>query len=234
MITLGILGKKKEENQLLYELSKELIALYSEEKWEISVFNTVNAFNDYLNETDILNVLFIDVTIKGAIEFATKIRNKHKETVILLLADNSISPVKYIKPSIMAAALLLRPLNEVDVREQISNVLELFSNEEKSDDGRFCLEYKGEKVYVPYEHIVYFESREKKIFLGMENKEYGFYGTMNSLYEQLPEGFVRCSQSHIFNYSKVKHISLTDSYVELVKGITIPISRRYKKLMKEL
>lgn len=233
MIFLGICGKIPEENAYLEDMSKEIIAINSDEKMEISIYNEISTFQEYVSSIEVLDLVYIDVTLEGAVELAEKIRKVHSEVRIMLIADLTISPVKYIKPGIMAAALVLRPFEKELVRERLEEVLSIFSDKEEVE-GRFSLEYKGERVLIPYENILYFESREKKIFVGLENTEYGFYDTMKSLEEKLPKCFIRCSQSYIFNHNKLKKIVLNENVVELYTGITLPISRRYRKKMKEL
>lgn len=234
MISLGIFGKSQKENEYLRSISKEKIALYSKERWNISAFTELEEFKKYIEAESLLHVVYIDVTVNGAVELAEEIRSKNSEVVILLIADTSISPVKYIRPSIMAASLLLRPLKKHEVNEQVSEVIKIFADNAEKIEGYFNVEYKGEKVSIPYDNILYFESRDKKIFVGLENVEYGFYDTMNALEERLPDCFVRCSRSFIFNHKKLKRISLNESIVELVSGVVFPISRGYKKKMREL
>lgn len=234
MISLGIFGKSQKENEYLRIISKEKIAFYSRELWKVSAFTGLDEFKNYISTESVLHVVYIDVTVDGAVEVAEEIRRKNSEVVIMLIADTTISPVKYIRPGIMASSLLLRPLKKQDIIDQVSEIIKIFADSSEKIEGFFSVEYKGEKVSIPYDNILYFESREKKVFVGLENEEYGFYDTLNALEERLPECFVRCSRSFIFNHKKLKRISLSESIVELVSGAVIPVSRGYKKKIKEL
>ena len=89
------------------------------------------------------------------------------------------------------------------------------------------------KRLVPYSGIVYFESRNKKIFLGTDNEEYSFYGTLDNLEETLDDRFIRCHRSFIAAKKRISKIVLSKNIVVLDNGCEIPLSRSYKGKVKE-
>ncbi|MBQ1687786.1 MAG: LytTR family transcriptional regulator DNA-binding domain-containing protein [Lachnospiraceae bacterium] len=234
MNSLGILNKSKVENEYMKTVSKEKIALCNDEQWEYIIHDNVDDFIEYLDTNPILHVAYIDVTLDGAIEVAERIRRENKNVAILLIADATVSPMRYIKPSIMAASLVLRPMKKKEVQEQIHEIMHLFSDKSEDTKGYFSVEYKGEKMNIPYERILYFEARDKKIFLGLENTEYGFYDTISSLEKKLPDYFCKCHRGIIFNQKKLVKVSWEEDMIELESGITLPMSRRCRKAIKEL
>lgn len=234
MLTLGICVSVLGEQKKIIEECKKRVAINSDERIQFVISNQIESFSTEISSHDILNVVFLDITLEGSYEFAEMLRKKYENVVLVIITDLTVSPIKFIKPSIMVASLMMRPFDDEQVENQIDEIIYGLIEPDNQSDENFSIEYKGEKISVPFKEIYYFESRDKKIFLGMENSEYGFYDTMKSLEDKLPKEFVRCGQSYIFNKTKLRKILLNDSMVELYSGIRLPISRRYKKLMKEL
>ncbi len=73
------------------------------------------------------------------------------------------------------------------------------------------IENKGERQIIPYTNIMYLESRSKKIYVIVGNKEYSYYDTLDNLENKLGSEFIRCHRSYIvsryyikkFNYHKI-------------------------------
>lgn len=230
-----ICNNSEKERGYLKEITKEKIAYVSEEMWDIKDYSQVEELKKYLESHPVINLAYIDVTMKSSIAIAERIRKENKQAVMLLIADTTISPMCYIKPSIMASSLLLRPLRKEQVNEVVKELVALVTDEkEENMEEIFVIENREERIKIPYERICYFEARAKKIFLCLENKEYGFYETMASLEEKLPEYFVRSHRSFIINSKKVEKIQLTQNEIVLKEGIYIPISRSYRPAIKEL
>lgn len=224
------------EIEILKETSKKYIAYLSEEKWDYATFAKLSEVKTYLQRTNpVLDVIYMDVTQKASISMAEEIRKENTSAVILLIADATVSPLMYMKPSIMAASLLLRPFNVQTLNQTIKELLETFMKKdlEESEDV-FVINNKDEKIRIPYNRICYFEAREKKIYLCMEDKEYGFYETIGNLEKELPDYFVRCHRSFVMNKKKLVKVYLSQNEIELEEEIFIPFSRSYRDAIKEM
>lgn len=162
-------------------------------------------------------------------------RSTNKDMSILLIVDLSLSPATYIIPSIMAASLLIRPFDRAAVKNVLDTVLKDYCEYFEQEDGgkSFVVETREGKRLVPYSGIVYFESRNKKIFLGTDNEEYSFYGTLDNLEETLDDRFIRCHRSFIAAKKRISKIVLSKNIVVLDNGCEIPLSRSYKGKVKE-
>ena len=139
-----------------------------------------------------------------------------------------------MKPSIMAASLLLFPLDEGQVQTTVSDLFRYIS--EQSDEQKeefFVIKSKTQHEHIPLNKIMFFESREKKLYLNTQNREYGFYDTIDSVLEKLPDGFIRCHRSFVINSKKIKKVMLSQNIVELDDGIVVPLSKSYKPVLKE-
>ncbi|WP_443719682.1 LytR/AlgR family response regulator transcription factor, partial [Ruminococcus sp.] len=147
-----------------------------------------------------------------------------------------ISPMEYIKPSIMASALLLRPFSKEMLSTVINNLLIEYLKKYSSGDGEKALviENKGERQIIPYTNIMYLESRSKKIYVIVGNKEYSYYDTLDNLENKLGSEFIRCHRSYIVSRYYIKKIQLSQNLIVLNDDSLIPISRSYKSRVKEL
>lgn len=103
-------------------------------------------------------------------------RSTNKDMSILLIVDLSLSPATYIIPSIMAASLLIRPFDRAAVKNVLDTVLKDYCEYFEQEDGgkSFVVETREGKRLVPYSGIVYFESRNKKIFSALITKNTHF------------------------------------------------------------
>jgi len=89
------------------------------------------------------------------------------------------------------------------------------------------------KQYIPLNQIYYVEAREKKIFIRTKQEEYGFYDTIENMEKKLPENFLRCHRSYIVNMSKVTAVKVSQSLIEVQDNLQVPLSRSYKRAVKE-
>lgn len=188
-----------------------------------------------LKNCPVLDISCVDICGNGGIDYAKKVRSTNKDMSILLIVDLSLSPATYIIPSIMAASLLIRPFDRAAVKNVLDTVLKDYCEYFEQEDGgkSFVVETREGKRLVPYSGIVYFESRNKKIFLGTDNEEYSFYGTLDNLEETLDDRFIRCHRSFIAAKKRISKIVLSKNIVVLDNGCEIPLSRSYKGKVKE-
>lgn len=189
-------------------------------------------YDKFLEHKEIIDFIYIDVAMRDGIQMAECLRESFPSTNIIVIANLEMSPVQYLKPSIMAAALLLRPLQKAALQQTIHQLFEHFVN--KVDEEKvFLIETRDEKQRIPYTDILYFEAREKKIYACTYGCEYGFYDTIEHLEECLPEGFIRTHRSYIVNQEYVEKVFISKSYLLLEHQIEIPLSRSYKGVIKD-
>lgn len=233
MNILAICNEKEEENIQLKRVSKEKIALSSEEKWDIFEYQKAKDFHTFLEEEPYLEVAYVDAVMESGLQAAKTMRKRCRDANLVIIADENTSPMKYLKPDIQPQALLLRPLKQ----EQTGTVLgDLYRHlqHEKEETDVFIMEERKQEKRIPFQKIAYFEAKDKKIYAIVENQEYGFYDTMANLEERLPEYFVRCHRSFLVNSKKIKSVYVKKGEIELEHDMVVPLSRSYRKPIKEL
>ena len=228
-----VLQGSEREICLLESQIRNQTARMTEESLDIVRIRTKEDFQNYTKETRHADLICADVSVIEGVRQIEIMRELYKKAIIVLIADIQTSPVTYMKPTILASALLLKPLKEAMVQQTVEEVFRCCI-QENTDDEVFIVEAKEEKYRIPYSEILYFESRSKKIYACTANDEYGFYDTMDRLEEECMKYFVRCHRSFIVNRDKVDKVKLSQNYLTLQGGLEIPLSRSYKSVIKEL
>jgi DNA-binding LytR/AlgR family response regulator len=216
--------------------SKELAAYLSDEKWNFETFHDTKQLIPFLNQTLSHNLICFDITLQDSITIIEEIRRKNRGAYIALIADSSISPMQYMKPSIMAASLMLRPLKAIDVRERLEELFTTFFKETNRviSSETFVYENRDGTIRIPYDRVRYFEARDKRIYLCTDTKEITFYETLDNLITMLPSYFFRCHRGFIVNQRKIEKVQLSQNTIILEDESIIPISRSYRNVVKEL
>lgn len=222
--------------QELFLIEKEIrymTAMNTNEQLKFVGLYTRKDFENFLKEEQLADIICADITIFQGIEQAEELRNRYPKAVLILIADTSISPMKYMKPTILASALLLKPLQKSVVDQVMGEIFDFFLQKETSEE-MFLVENREEKHRIPYSQLLYFEARSKKIYACTRDCEYGFYDTMDHLEALYSENFIRCHRSFLVNRSHIDQVKLSMNCLLLSGGVEVPLSRSYKSQMKEL
>lgn len=201
---------------------------------DLYVTKAVEKWTKWVQETYPADILICDVTKKGAIQALKKAREKHAEALIIPVADQTILPSEYVSPEILPFTLLWKPLSDKGLQDTILFILtHLYAEKGISPEKKFELVTKQETRYIPYKDILYFEAREKKIYLRLQHQEICFYDTLGNLQRNLPEEFVRCHKSYIINSLYIARVEWSEQMIYLGDKTTIPLSRTYRSCIKE-
>lgn len=233
-VVVGYSSNKSELKLILDEI-RSFAAKYSDEDWDFNLFGSVMELANFVKQTENMDLVCIDINNDTEVSMAELIRKSYAQSTILVITDTNVSPTKYMKPSIMAASLLLRPFGKGQLSKTISDLFKFIErNKSKNQEELFVIKSKSEHFFVSYERIIYFEARDKKIYLNTLQKEYGFYDTMEQLTEQLPDYFIRCHRGFVINRNKIKKIDLSENVIYMQQDIIVPLSKSYKPKIKEL
>lgn len=234
MISMMVYDSRSEERELMQHTIRQAAAHLTEEKLDLAYFERMEQMRVFLKESPLLDMACYDVSAKGSIDLLERIRRQYKETLLLLIAEPSMSPMEYIRPSILASSLLLRPITGDRLMDNLSELWEQYQEKNSGEEEEsLVIETREGKTFVPFSKIYYFEAREKKIYLRLKKQEITFYDTLEHLEERLPESFVRCHRSFIVSRNRIRRVMLSKNLIVLEQGIEIPLSRSYKPAFKE-
>ena len=164
------------------------------------------------------------------------VRGRDPAVFVVVIAGADTSPLVYVRPDIMAAGLLLRPLKKSQVTGMLCAVIDMMemkARERLFNNEVFVFSTREGTIRVPYSQILYFEARNKKIVLCTNRSEMDFYSTLEGIMRKVPEYFLRCHKGFIVNKHLVNRVDLSENMLHLVGGFQVPISRSYREAAKE-
>lgn len=234
MIAMLIAEAPDAERRAVLGIVRRAVALETDEKWNYTECGSTAELRDFCAAAGRQDVMFLDLTMRGTLEIAKRLRGQFPEAYLLVIADGSISPIEYMRPSVRAESLLLKPIARKSAEEIIGEAVESYMTRfRKPDEMRmFVIENHGSRELVELDKIRYFETREKKVFVNTGCREYGYYDTLDALEARFSDLFIRCHRSFLVRKSLVANVMLTKSLVVLTDGTELPLSRSYKPLIK--
>lgn len=236
MIQMLITESNETYRLYIRDCAKDLAAYYTDEKWTMILCSDYMQICEYLEKRAVFDMICLDITIKGVLDLAEKIRAFCKHAILILIADKTITPESYIRPAIRAESLMLKPLTAKKIDHTLTEAFLLLSEMYEVPDTAnvFIAENRDGHWRIPYTKILFFEAREKRIYLNTEDQEISFNGTIGMLEESLPDCFLRCHRSYIINKEKVVKIIRRENLIELYGHFSVPVSKSYRHIMKEL
>lgn len=235
MIIMVVSDAPEDERIRIISSAKSQAAYHSDERWKFIESGSVAELVSSVLHADKVDMICLDLTMDGALAMAEELRGEYASAYMTLIADERISPVKYIRPSIHADSLMMKPLDKAQLDDVLGEAVSAYMRriEGPADSRVFVAESRGERNLIEYSRILFFESREKKVFLSTESEEYGFYDTLDELEDRLDESFLRCHRSYIVNTGRISKIEISAGRVVLDDGTELPLSRSYKPAVKE-
>ncbi len=235
MVAVTICDKNDRECKMIGSDCKSQVAQCSDEELRLSTLPDDAALRQTAETETPMNLLYYDFCGGDQTEGLRLVRKQYGDAMVMLITEANVSPLLYLRPGIAPDSLLLRPVQETQLRAINQEFVQsYFEKRGSSTPDSFLVDTREEKVVVPYSHIYYFEAREKKVFLRTKHTEYAFYSTIDALEKTLPDSFQRCHRSYIVNMQKLVRVVSSENCLELAGEITIPVSRSYRALLKEV
>lgn len=230
-----IMDESKTERQHILMHSKDLAGRWTEEAWKWVECGSLQELKELIAEKVHTDIACVDITAEGALELTKELRKCLPSVYIILIASPAISPVLYMRPSVGAESLMLKPLTKEQLQEILGEAIQAYARRfYKPDESKvFVIENRGGRDLVDYENIYFFEAREKRVYLNTKTDEYAFYNTLDQLEERLSEDFIRCHRSFLVNKSKIEKVYLSQNRMVLSDDFEVPLSRSCKSGIKE-
>lgn len=234
MIAMLISAPSMAEMEAICVFSKELTADLSDEKLVLYRCHRLEEVRQKITKKQHLDLICVDITVPGALELVQYLRMSFQMAYLILIASMQISPVLYMKPSIRAESLILKPFEERQAQEVLKEAFKELLKRKKTSDKRknFVIDNQDGRIVIPLEDILFFEARNKKIYANTEGEEYGFYGAVEQLEKSMKGNFIRCHRGFLVNVGKIKKILLSRNIVILEGDYEIPVSRTYRSVLK--
>lgn len=203
---------------------------------EIEVFYDGKTLLESIHSGDRYDLIFLDIEMKevDGISAARSIRDIDKSVLLIYASgyDNYLKELFEVEPF----RFLSKPLNQEKFRSYFKEACQRIGETEVYYQFTFNKEIRK----VPMKDIVYFESRNRIVYINMKdgNTEY-FYGKLNDVEKKLADSgkyFLRIHQSFLVNYSYAKKMNFFYMTVNFSgKDIDLKISEdRQKEVRRKL
>ena len=227
-------GEEKERRYLV-RYAKDMAGRYTEECWDMLQCASPRELANLIETKTTPDMICVDITVEGVLALVTRLRQMAPGAYIILIASPQMSPLVYLRPTIGAESLMLKPLTSSQIEAVMAEAIRTYAGRFYQTDvsQAFVLENNGGRSRIAYSRIYFFAAREKRVNLHTEMEEYGFYDTLDHLEEQLSRQFLRCHRSFLVNRDKIREVYLSRNQVVLDGEFQVPLSRTYKPVVKE-
>ena len=226
---------EERDRRYLVRYAKDMAGRYTEESWSMLQCGSPEELKDLIKKKIFPDMICVDITVSGVLPLVAELRQEVPGAYIILIASPRISPLVYLRPSIRAESLMLKPLTAAQIEEVMAEAIRTYAKRfyQADTDQTFILENSGERTLIDYGRILFFEAREKRVCLYTETEEYAFYDTLDHLEESLFGQFLRCHRSFLVNKEKITKVYLSKNQIVLEGDVWVPLSRTYKPAVKE-
>lgn len=171
-------------------------------------------------------LLDIEMPAMDGMTLAEKLRKKDDGLLLIFVTDYS----EMVYRSLSHAPLRFVRKNHIE--DELEEALEAAKKIMIKRERVYIIGEKGIRTALPLSKIAYIEVNNHKATIYAEEREYKLRKTMRELQTVLePDGFIRTHVAYLVNMEHIYCIG--DSYVKLQNGVEVPISRGYKKAVRD-
>lgn len=221
------------ENMLLTENARDINAYVSDSRLDVSSYTDGQECIRGIAQGKTAGMAVTAIPKSGKTDVPEEIRAQDDDASIMLVVDQTLSPVSYLNPRIRACSLLVRPYSRNMCRKTLREFMSDYYNRyEAASDNVLIVENYGEKTKIPVSQIYYIEVRGKKVFIRTRAEEYSEYATLENILDELGDKFIRCHRSFAFNKDFFQSVKLSENVVNLLHDVSIPLSRSFKSAIR--
>lgn len=226
------IGICDDDQKFCCEMKKYLIE-YSRKEMidvQIEIFITPERFLEYIQKRDPFDILFLDIELEkmNGIIVGRKIRevfkNEMTQIVYVSSKENYAMQLFQVRPM----DFLIKPIRLRD----IIRVMQVYRNIYNNQKTYFVYHIGKQQYSITEEHVIYFRSEGKKIYIVTQSDEKEFYGKLSEVEKQINMNkFCVVHKSYIINMNYVLEYRANE--VIMTNGDRIPISQSKRRAVKE-
>lgn len=177
-------------------------------------------------KSEYFDIILLDIVMKdmSGIEAYKTIQELGKKPLIIYVSNYDDNLKQLFGARIIA--FMDKPIDKNELQKNILKAIETIKDD---SDNFFHYSKNGSSLYLPYNNIMYFESKRNKVLIHTEKYVEEFNGTISSVWETLKQTgkFVRPHRSYIFN---LKYINIKSDTITLIHNkFTYNIGIKYRK-----
>lgn len=180
-----------------------------------------------------INLYFFDVDLDtdiNGIQLAEKVRQYDASGAIVFITTHAEMTYLTFKYKIEALDYIIKD-DYAEVSKRVKECIFYLYNrmsEAVSKEKVYTIETRDQKVLLPLNEIIAFETSSKKhnVIVHSQNRQVEFYGNLKEITRHLDERFIRCHNAYIINENYVDHIDKKNRSIQMKNGMTIIASVR--------
>lgn len=225
-LRIGICEDNQKQAGELKSMAEQ--ALFRRTEYEITCFESGEDVIRAIEKNGFaVDLLLLDITMHeiNGLQTAQYIR-RHNVDVDIIFVTVSREHV-YEGYTYKAFAYILKPVKPDKLEIELNRYLD------ERDQTPNCMQVaiNGVAQTIWLDRVLYFESRARIVTAHMPKEEISFYNKLDNLEGLLKDkGFWRCHQSYLVNSGMIEKKSRESV---IIKGISIPVSRKYYELSKQ-
>lgn len=229
MVTVIICTGVPEERTELPRAFHDLAARLTEDRWDIRTPANIKEAESVLKAAPLVDLFCCEAADMDGL---VRLRSLCKESRLLVIAEETLSPLAYLRPQIMASSLLMRPYKRKELYSILREFVEAYLDDRPDEGENIVVKTREGHTIIPCKKIYYLEAREKKIFIRLLSEEYAIAETLDNLMQKLAGQLIRVHRSFAVNPGRIRQVKLSEGLIMLQDGFQIPLSRSYKAEMK--
>ncbi len=199
---------------------------------EIIGFGGGEALLEYMEQNEDINIVFMDVDMKGlnGIQTAGMMLRKNSRIVIIFITGHK--EFAYEAFTVEAFSFLVKPIDPERLdriyKKAVLQVNDLMNRKLRSS---LIITEDNIKKKINQSHILYIERIEARSVIVAKTARHSIYETITSLERRLDYYFLRINQGIIVNLNEVA--SIKGNLVNMKSGETFSVGRTYSKQVKK-
>lgn len=199
---------------------------------EIELYTNIKYFIEDIRDGKYYDVVLMELDLeeeKTGIDYSEELYSYNTATRIVFMTSNASEHIEEVLlKTTNLGGFLIKPLK----LEMMRKVFGKLEQQASSNDEKLVIRYKGSICMIPFEDIIYMESRLHKVNIVLNRITYQCNEKLEQICERLNnENFLQCHKSYAVN---IKHISSYKRYeVVLDNGMVIPISKKRNAEVRE-
>ena len=215
---------------VLQSVTKFLESIFINHKLEAKISFSTSEHDKLLNfaESNSVDVIILDIDLKSnknGLDIAMELRKNNKNLYIIFLTGYMDYVFQSLKVRIFD--YLLKPINYEKLETCILRLIE----DTKEINHYICL---NNKITVNQNDIIFIEKVGMKSVIYTKDSTISVYSTLDKIFSNLSENFIRAHKSYIVNTNKIQNIDFTKNTLHLDNNLNCNIGLKYKHNLLEV
>ena len=184
-----------DDEKIIREQIKNLI----ENRQEDCRIDTYSIGENLLGTQIHYDIIFLDIQMDGmnGIDTAKKLREKNEDTILIFITG--IKEYVFDAFDVLAFHYLLKPIEEKKFVSVYERAVSEVERQKQQRAKLLFIKTRTRNVTLNQNHILYMESRAKKVEIHTTAETIEIYAALGELEEQLSDSFYRCHRGYLVN-----------------------------------